>query len=48
MSLFKMSKQEVAYHYGPRLYYAYLVDEHYRKKLIALWWVPLHRSTFGS
>ena len=31
MSLFKMSKQEVAYHYASHLYYAYLLEEYYWK-----------------
>lgn len=44
MSLFKINKQEVAYHYGSHLYCAYLLDEYYWKKLIALQWVPLNIS----
>lgn len=48
MSLFKMNKEEVAYHYGPHLSWAYLLDEYYWKKVTALQWVPLNVSTFGS
>lgn len=33
MSPFKMSKQEVACHYGSHLYCAYLLDEYYWKKI---------------